>query len=79
MDRVTPELIDRQLDDLRYPVTRAETAAALADTDVVVDGDERNLGRLVSRTGADAFGGPEEVADAVRGVLDGPASDSHPS
>lgn len=79
MDRVTPEWVDERLDDLSYPATRADAAAALADTAVVVDGDEHNLGRLVSRAGADAFRGPEEVAEAVENVLDESAPDSHPS
>ncbi|ESS07079.1 MAG: hypothetical protein A07HB70_00638 [uncultured archaeon A07HB70] len=78
MDRVTPEWVDSRLDGLSYPVTRADAAAALADTDVVVDGDEQNLGRLVSRTDADAFRGPEAVVDAVERALDGSVSDGHP-
>jgi hypothetical protein len=78
VDRVTPEWVDSRLDGLSYPVTRADAATALADTDVVVDGDEQNLGRVVSRTDADAFRGPEAVVDAVERALDGSASDGHP-
>jgi hypothetical protein len=78
MDRVTPAWVDRHLDEVTYPVTRADAAAALADTEVVVDDAERNLGRLVSRAGQDAFHGPEDVARALRTVLAEPSPDGHP-
>jgi hypothetical protein len=78
MDRVTPAWVDRHLDGVTYPVTRADAAAALADTEVVVDDTERNLGRLVSRTGQDAFHGPEDVAHALQTALGDTTPDSHP-
>lgn len=70
MDRVTPEWVERNLGDLTYPVTRADAAAALADTDVEVEGRERNLGRLVSQAGSDAFHGPQHIVDDLNDVLD---------
>ncbi|MFB6167436.1 MAG: hypothetical protein ABEJ43_01160 [Haloferacaceae archaeon] len=76
MDRVTPDWVERQLDDLTYPVTRAHAATALADTVVEVEGTERNLGRLVSQAGSDAFHGPEHVAEDLNAVLDDELDDS---
>lgn len=78
MDRVTAEWVDERAAELSYPVTRADAAAALAEARLEADGEEHNVGRLVSRTGSDAFHGPDEVADALNAVLDGGASDGHP-
>ncbi len=77
MDRVTPDWVKRKLDDVTYPVTRADAAAALADTEVEVAGRERNLGRLVSRTGSDAFHDPQHLVDDLNAVLDDDL-DGHP-
>jgi hypothetical protein len=77
MDRVTPDWVERHLGDLTYPVTRAEAAAALADTEVEVEGTERNLGRLVSQAGSDAFHDPEHLVDDLNVVLDD-EPDGHP-
>jgi hypothetical protein len=77
MDRVTPDWVERHLGDLTYPVTRAEAAAALADTEVEVEGTERNLGRLVSQAGSDAFHDPEHLVDDLNIVLDD-EPDGHP-
>jgi hypothetical protein len=78
MDRVTPDWVERHFADVTYPVTRADAAAALADTEVTVGGDERNLGRLVSRTGSDAFHGPEQVVEELNAVLERGGDDGHP-
>jgi hypothetical protein len=78
MDRVTPDWVERNLGDLTYPVTRADAAAALADTNVDVEGTERNLGRLVSQAGSDAFHDPEHLVDDVNEVLDDGDGHGHP-
>ena len=77
MDRVTPDWVERELGDLTYPVTRADAAAALADTDVEVDGAERNLGRLVSQAGSDAFHDSEHLIDDLHAVVED-EPDGHP-
>jgi hypothetical protein len=78
VDRVTLDRVERHLGDVTYPVTRADAAAALADTEVTVDGDGRNLGRLASRARSDAFHGPGEVAEALNAVLERSDDDGHP-
>lgn len=78
MDRVTLDRVKRHLDDVTYPVTRADASTALADVDVTVGDDERNLGRLASRARGDAFHGPGEVAEALNAVLERSDDDGHP-
>jgi len=78
MDRVMPDWVERNLGDLTYPVTRADAAAALADTNVDVEGTERNLGRLVSQAGSDAFHDPEHLVDDLNDVLEDGDGHGHP-
>ena len=54
--------------DLRYPVTRADAAAAFAGTTVRFAGGDANLGKLVSEVGSDSFSGPEELFAEVQTV-----------
>ena len=69
MDRVDRKRLEAHLDDLTYPVTRADAAAAFAETQVGTDDDATNLGRLISEVGSDVFYDPDELADELEPTL----------
>ena len=59
--RVEYAQIEATLDDLTYPVLRADAAADLEDVTLVLAEDETNLGVLVSETDSDAFRSREDL------------------
>jgi hypothetical protein len=65
MEQVDRDRLENHLDDLSYPVTRADAAAAFAETEVVTGDDAANLGRLISEVGSDAFRSSAELADEL--------------
>ncbi|MFB6108088.1 MAG: hypothetical protein ABEJ82_04495 [Haloplanus sp.] len=61
--------VETYFDQLEYPVTRDDAAAAFADVTVTFADGEENLGRLVSELGSDAFHGSDELVAELNNVL----------
>jgi hypothetical protein len=70
-ERVPLDRVESLFAELRYPVTRADAAARVADVTVTHPDGEANLGKVVSEVGSDSFAGPEALAAEVRGRLPG--------
>lgn len=68
-DTVKLSRVQTRFEQLDYPVTRDDAAAAFADVTVTFAEGEENLGRLVSELGSDAFHGPDELVTELNNVL----------
>ena len=68
-ERVELSRLATALENLDYPLTRADAATALQGTTLVHPGGEDDLGALVSETGPDAFDGPDDVVAALHDVM----------
>ncbi|AUV81708.1 hypothetical protein C2R22_08645 [Salinigranum rubrum] len=53
--------VEERCERLEYPVMRADAAAAFSDVTVDANGDETNLGVVVSESERDSFANPEEL------------------
>lgn len=70
MKRIPRGRIETELEDLSYPVIRSDAAVELSDVAVPLDGEEANLGELVSGTDSDTYHSPEEILEELETVLD---------
>ena len=71
---MTYERVETALADFSYPLVRDDAAAELADVTVTFgDGEEANLGVLVSETNSDSFDGVADLRDELADVVDGHA------
>jgi len=68
-DRVRLSRLATALEDLDYPLTRADAATSLQGTTLVHPGGEEDLGGLVSETGPDSFDDPDDVVNALHNVM----------
>jgi hypothetical protein len=66
------ERVETELETFSYPVLRDDAAAALADVTVTFrDGDDENLGVLVSETQSDAFDAVADLRAELATVVEG--------
>ena len=68
-DTVNLGRVRSRFEELSYPVTRDDAAAAFADVTVQYADGESNLGVLVSEMGSDSFGDPDELVAELNTVL----------
>jgi hypothetical protein len=68
-DTVKLSRVESRFEDLSYPVTRDDAAAAHAETTVTFADGEENLGVLISETYSDTFHGPDELLTALNNTL----------
>ena len=62
---ITPEALQNVLEELSYPALRPDAAAELKDVTLVLDGEEANLGAMISETGPDSYKTPEELREEL--------------
>jgi hypothetical protein len=62
---ITREALQSVLEELSYPALRPDAAAELKEVTLVVDGEEANLGAMISDTGADSYKTPEELREEL--------------
>lgn len=66
------ERVETELEAFSYPLLRDDAAAALADVTVTFpDGDDENLGVLVSETQSDAFDAVADLRAELATVVEG--------
>jgi hypothetical protein len=68
-ETVTLARVPSRLEQLDYPITRGDAAAANADTTVTFADGEGNLGEYISETGSDSFESPDDLFAEIRNVL----------
>jgi hypothetical protein len=68
-ERIDPDRMETRFEALTYPVTRDDAAAAFRDVTVSVEGDEVNLGRVISEVGSDAFRTAGDLTAEVEAAL----------
>ncbi|RKD95697.1 DUF5789 family protein [Halopiger aswanensis] len=61
--------VESVLEDLEYPVTRDEAAAAYDDVTLVLAEGERNLGDLISKSSDDQFDSVDDLESELHNVL----------
>ncbi|HMB49700.1 DUF5789 family protein [Natronoarchaeum rubrum] len=61
--------VDEVLDELDYPVVRADAADALSDVTLELADGEANLGEVVSETASDSFESVDELNSALNNAL----------
>lgn len=57
------------LEELDYPIERADAEAAVSDVTLVLADAERNLGELVSKTDSTRFETPEDIVSELHNTL----------
>jgi hypothetical protein len=68
-ERVKLSRVATRLDDLRYPITRAEAAESLSDVNVLMADGEENLGSLVAGVTDDSFSSSTELWEDLQNAL----------
>ncbi|WP_313694913.1 DUF5789 family protein [Halorarum halobium] len=69
MDRIKLSRVESHLEDLQYPVTRAEAADRFADTTLTYADGEENLGDLLLDCPSASFADADELLSDLYGVL----------
>jgi hypothetical protein len=68
-DTVKLARVESRFEELSYPVTRDDAAAAYAETMVTFADGEANLGVLISETHSDTFHNPDELVAELNNTL----------
>ena len=74
VERLPTEELESRLEELQYPVMRADAAAQFDDVVVEVGDEEENLGVVISELNRDSFTGPDELHDRLSAVIAGDSS-----
>ncbi|WP_255190665.1 DUF5789 family protein [Natronobeatus ordinarius] len=61
--------VETTLEELDYPVTRAQAVDGLEDVTLLLADGEANLGDVVSRTGSETYASRDELVGEVFNVL----------
>lgn len=69
MDRVKLSRVESRLEELQYPITRAEAADRFADTTLTYADGEENLGDLLLECPSESFADMDELLSDLYGVL----------
>lgn len=67
--RVELNELESALDDLDYPIARAEVVDRCGDVTLQLADGTENLGDVVAGSGADSFDSPDDLATEVRNLL----------
>ncbi|WP_136589064.1 DUF5789 family protein [Salinigranum halophilum] len=62
--------VEARCERLRYPVMRADAAAAFSDVTVETDAGETNLGVVISESERDSFANPDELHAELTAALE---------
>ena len=76
---VSIDELEPVLRNLSYPLLRPDAAVELQDVTLVVGARERNLGELVSETGADTYRSPADLAAELAVVAPGVDAEDVPT
>jgi hypothetical protein len=68
-DSVKLGRVQSRFEELSFPVTRDDAAAAFAETTVILADGEANLGVLISETQSDAFHSTDELEAELHNTL----------
>ncbi|MDX1747550.1 MAG: hypothetical protein R3324_16570 [Halobacteriales archaeon] len=74
VERLPTEELESRLEELQYPVMRADAAAQFDDVTVDLGDGTENLGVVISELNCDSFTGPDELYDRLSAVLAGDSS-----
>ncbi|MFP8957244.1 hypothetical protein ACLI4Y_10975 [Natrialbaceae archaeon A-CW3] len=69
MDEVKLSRVEQTLEELSYPVSRADAASAFDDVTLLLADGETNLGEAIADTHSDEFDSPDDLEDSLYNAL----------